>query len=196
MQGLSVGGKLLASFFQTVSARTAGFSTVDTSALLTFTLFLMILLMLIGGSPGSTAGGIKTTTVGIMMATLWSTLRGRRDVSLFYRRIPPQIVLRAFIMAFLAMLLVVVFTLILLYLEGGGFMPTLFEVVSGLATVGLSTGDGESRSLTALFSDFGKLFMILAMFIGRLGPLTLGIGAFGAPRHERHRFPEERVMIG
>ncbi len=73
---------------------------------------------------------------------------------------------------------------------------TLFEVVSGMATMGLSTGDGGSRSLVATFSDFGKYLMILAMFIGRLGPLTIGIGAIGTPRHERYRYPEEKVMIG
>ncbi len=196
MANLSIGGKLVASFFQAVSARTAGFSTLNISAMFNFTLFLMILLMLMGGSPGSTAGGLKTTTVGVMLASLWTTIRGRRDVSIMNRRIPSVIVSRAFMLTYMAMLLLAGFTLLLLYVEGREFFPTLFEVVSGLATVGLSMGDGGSRSFTALFSDFGKLCMVVVMFIGRLGPLTIGIGAFGATRKERVRYPEEKILIG
>jgi len=196
MDGLSISQKLMASFFHAVSARTAGFNTVNVSRMFPFTLYFIVMLMLIGGSPGSTGGGIKTTTFGIMMVALWSTMRGRRDVTLFYRRIPPEIISRAFFLAFLAMLLVTGFTLILLYTEQKGFIMMLFEVTSGMATVGLSTGDGGVRSLTALFSDFGKLVMILAMYVGRLGPLTIGIGGIGTARHERYRYPEEKVIIG
>lgn len=196
MGGLSGGEKIMAAFFQAVSARTAGFNTLDIPGLLTFSLFFLMLLMLMGGSPSSTAGGIKTTTIGIMFAALWASLHGRRDVCLFHRRVPSELVSRAFMLTYLAMLLVAVFTLLLLYLEEKDFLPTMFEVVSGLATVGLSTGDGGSRSLAALFSDAGKLLMVLAMFVGRLGPLTIGIGAFGVPRPERYRFPEEKILIG
>ncbi|MCI0526915.1 MAG: Trk family potassium uptake protein, partial [Nitrospira sp.] len=196
MEGLSTSGKIMASFFQSVSARTAGFNTMDVSRMFPFTLYFIVLLMLIGASPGGTGGGIKTTTFGIMMVALWSTMKGRRDVTLFYRRIPLEVVARGFFLAFLAMLLVTGFTLVLLYTEGNGFIMTLFEVASGMGTVGLSTGDGGVRSLTALFSDFGKLVIILAMFIGRLGPLTIGIGGIGATRHERFRYPEEKVIIG
>jgi trk system potassium uptake protein TrkH len=196
MEDLSTGEKVMASFFQSASARTAGLNTADVSRMFPFTLYFIVMLMLIGGSPGSTGGGIKTTTFGIMMVALWCTMRGRRDVTLFYRRIPPEIISRAFFLAFLAMLLITGFTLVLLYSEEKGFIMTLFEVVSGMATVGLSTGDGGARSLTALFSDFGKLVMILAMFIGRLGPLTIGIGGIGTVHHERYRYPEEKVIIG
>lgn len=196
MQGLSMGEKVMASFFQTISARTAGLNTVDISRMFPFTLYFIVMLMLIGGSPGSTGGGIKTTTFGIMMVALWSTMRGRRDVTLFHRRVPPEVISRAFFLAFLAMMLVTGFTLVLLYTEEKSFIVTLFEVASGMATVGLSTGDGGTRSLAATFSDFGKLVMILAMFIGRLGPLTIGIGGFSAIRHERYRYPEEKVIIG
>jgi len=196
MQGLSIGERMMASFFQAVSSRTAGFSTVAVSTMFPFTLYFIIMLMLIGGSPGSTGGGIKTTTFGIMILALWSTMRGRRDVTLFNRRISPEVISRAFFLAFLAMLLITGFTLVLLYVEEKGFIVTLFEVVSGMATMGLSTGDGGVRSLTAVFSDFGKLLMVLAMFIGRLGPLTVGIGTIGTTRHERYRYPEEKVIIG
>jgi trk system potassium uptake protein TrkH len=196
MDGLSTGEKVMASFFQSVSARTAGFNTVDLSRMFPFTLYFIVMLMLIGASPGSTGGGIKTTTFGIMMVALWSTMKGRRDVTLFCRRIPFEVIARAFFLAFLAMLLVTGFTLVLLYTEEKVFIMTLFEVASGMGTVGLSTGDGGVRSLTALFSDFGKLVMILAMFIGRLGPLTIAIGGIGTTRYERYRYPEEKVIIG
>ncbi len=196
MEGLSTGEKVMASFFQSVAARTAGFNTVDVSRMFPFTLYFIVLLMLIGASPGGTGGGIKTTTFGIMMVALWSTMKGRRDITLFYRRVPLEVIARAFFLAFLAMLLVTGFTLVLLYTEGKGFIMTLFEVASGMATVGLSTGDGGVRSLTALFTDFGKLVMILTMFIGRLGPLTIGIGGLGTTRRERYRYPEEKVIIG
>ena len=196
MAGLSTGEKWMASLFHAVSARTAGFTTMDLSSAFTFTLFFMILLMFVGGSPSSTGGGVKTTTLGITLAALWATIKGKRDVTLFRRRIPPGTIHRAFLLIFIAVIMVSVFTLVLLIVEGRGFMPTLFEVVSGLATVGLSTGDGGSLSLSALFSDFGKLVMVLAIFIGRLGPLTIGIGAFQSLQRERLRFPEEKVIIG
>lgn len=196
MQGLTGWEQLMTSFFHSVSARTAGFNTMDVSMMFPFTLYFIVMLMLIGGSPGSTGGGIKTTTFAVMIIALWSTMRGHRDVTLFYRRIPPEIISRAFFLAFQAMLLVTGFTLVLLYTEEKSFIFTLFEVASGMATVGLSTGDGGARSLSAVFSDFGKLVMVLAMFIGRLGPLVIGIGAVGTPRHERYRFPEEKVIIG
>jgi trk system potassium uptake protein TrkH len=196
MLGLSVPGKLMAAFFQSVAARTAGFNTMNFSSMFPFTLYFIVILMLIGASPGGTGGGIKTSTFGIMLAALWSTMRGQRDVTLFHRRIPPEVISRAFFLAFWAMLMVTSFTLLLLYTEKKNFIATLFEVASGMGTVGLSTGDGGVRSLSALFSDFGKLIIIVAMFLGRLGPITIGIGVIGTPRHERHRYPEEKVIIG
>ncbi len=186
----------LTSFFQTISIRTAGFSTIDIAALSEPTLYLLILLMFVGGSPGSTGGGIKTTTLAVMVVSLWSTMKGREDVTLFYRRIPPRVVANAFFLAALAMILVTGETLLLLYTEEKEFLPTLFEVTSAAGTVGMSTGDGLGRSFCALFSDFGKSVIVVTMLLGRIGPLLIGMSALSQTRRARFRYPEEKVMIG
>lgn len=186
----------LTSFFQTISIRTAGFSTTEISVLSQPTLYLLILLMFVGGSPGSTGGGIKTTTLAVMVVSLWSTMKGREDVTLFYRRIPPRVVANAFFLAAIAMILVTGETLLLLYTEGKRFLPTLFEVTSAAGTVGMSTGDGAGRSFCALFTDFGKWVIVVTMLLGRIGPLLVGMSALTQTHRPRFRYPEEKVMIG
>ncbi len=184
------------SIFQSVSARTAGFNTVDIGSLTTPSLFLMIFLMYVGASSGSTGGGIKTGTFGVLLLSLWSVLRGRMDVAVFHRRISQDIVMKAFFMASLAGLIIVVMNLVIVVREKTEMLPALFEVVSAFGTVGLSTGDGGARSLSALFSDTGKIIIILTMFIGRLGPLTVGLATMQRQETERIRFPETKVLIG
>ena len=188
--------RIMVAAFQAVSGRTAGFGTVDTSLLTDSTLYFVVLLMFIGGSPGSTGGGIKTTTFGTIVMALWATMRGYRDVMVFYRRIPADTVAKAFYLAGLAILLVSVATLILEFVEQRGFLDTLFEVMSAAATVGMSTGDGASRSLSASFSDGGKLLIALLMLIGRIGPLAISIAIVGGHQHARFRYAEEKVVIG
>lgn len=186
----------LTALFQSVSARTAGFNTIDIGTLSAPALYLLVLLMFIGGSPGSTGGGIKTTTVAIMAGALWATMRGRNDVTLFYRRIPPQAIAKAFFLAASAMILITGITLLLLYSEGQTMIRTLLEVTSAAATVGMSTGNGGSLSFCALFSDFGKTVIILTMFLGRIGPLAIGITATSHVQRSRYRYPEGKIMIG
>jgi trk/ktr system potassium uptake protein len=186
----------LTALFQSVSARTAGFNTIDIGILSAPALYLLVLLMFIGGSPGSTGGGIKTTTVAIMAGALWATMRGQNDVTLFYRRIPPQAIAKAFFLAASAMILITGTTLLLLYSEGQTMIRTLFEVTSAAATVGMSTGNGENLSFCALFSDFGKTVIILTMFLGRIGPLVIGITATTHVQRSRYRYPEGKIMIG
>ncbi|HSG05909.1 MAG TPA: potassium transporter TrkG, partial [Nitrospiria bacterium] len=142
----------LTSLFQTVSIRTAGFSTTAIAPLSEPTLYLLILLMFVGGSPGSTGGGIKTTTLAVMIVSLWATMRGREEATIFYRRIPSMVIAKAFFLAALAMMLVTGETLLLLYTEGQPFLRTLFEVTSAAGTVGMSTGDGAGRSFCAVFT--------------------------------------------
>jgi trk system potassium uptake protein TrkH len=154
------------------------------------------MLMMVGGGSGSTAGGIKVTTLGVVLASLWSTLRGRERVTIFYRTVPQSIVQKSFFLAFTAFFLVTGVTWLLLLLEGTRFLPTLFEVASAVATVGLSIGDGAGRSFCAGFGDSGKLLVALCMFIGRLGPLTIGIAVLKTERQQHYRRPEERVLIG
>jgi len=193
---LPFGEQILVAYFHSVSARTAGFNTVDLSLMATPTLYLLILLMIVGGSPGSTAGGIKTTTFGIVCASIWATLRGRADVMMFHRRIPQEIVMKSFILAAVAWGLVTGFTMVLSYSENLDFLKTLFEVASAAGTVGLSTGNGDVLSLSALFSDFGKALIIMTMFLGRLGPLALGLFAVRTHEELRYRYAEAKVVIG
>ena len=193
---LPFGEQVMVAYFHSVSARTAGFNTVDLSLMGRPALYLLILLMFIGGSPGSTAGGIKTTTFGIIVASIWGTLKGRADVMIFHRRIPQEVVTKSFVLAALAWGLVTGLTMVLSYSESQEFLRTLFEVASAAGTVGLSTGDGGVLSLSALFSEFGKLIIIVTMFLGRLGPLLLGLFAVRTHEELRYRYAEARVVIG
>ena len=193
---LPLGEQILVAYFHSVSARSSGFNTVNLSLMGPPALYLIILLMVVGGAPGSTAGGIKTTTFGIIVASLWSTLKGRADVMMFHRRIPQEIVMKAFVLAALAWGLVTGFTMVLSYSEKQEFLRLLFEVASAAGTAGLSTGNGGVLSLSALFSDFGKCIIIVTMFIGRLGPLTLGLFAVRTHKELRYRYAEARVVIG
>ncbi len=188
--------KLMVAAFQAVSGRTAGFGTVNVSLLAESTLYFVVFLMFIGGAPGSTGGGIKTTTFGTIVMALWATMRGHRDVMVFHRRLPADIVAKAFYLAGLAIVLVSVATLILAFVEQQGFLSTLFEVTSAAATVGMSTGDGASHSLSAAFSDGGKLLIALLMLIGRIGPLAISIAVIGGIHHVRFRYAEEKMVIG
>ncbi len=197
LQNLSWMDQGLTALFQTVYGRTAGFSSMEVASLSTPTLYLLVILMFVGGGPGSAAGGIKVTTLAIMVIALWATMRGHHEnVTVFYRRIPAHVIAKAFFLAAIGMMLVTGVTLLLLYSEGQTMLRTLFEVTSAAGTVGMSTGDGGSRSFSSLFSDFGKWVIIATMFLGRIGPLAIGITSMQRPRPERVRFPEEKIMIG
>jgi trk system potassium uptake protein TrkH len=195
LAGLPEWRRPLASYFQVVMTRTAGFNMVDIGALNAVTLYMFILLMFIGGSPNGTAGGIKTTTFATMMIALWAMIRGHEDVTAFHRRLSPSIVARAFQLALMAFLLTTGVTLAILLLENRIFLNTLFEVMSAFGTVGLSMGDGGVLSYSALFSEPAKLLIIVTMFIGRIGPLTIG-AALIQPQHMRYRLPEGKCLIG
>lgn len=196
LQKLSWTDQGLAALFHSISARTAGLNTIDIGSLTAPSLYLLTILMFIGAGPGSTGGGIKTTTVAIMTVALWSTMRGHEEATLFYRRISLQVIAKAFFIATIAMILVTGMTLLLLYSEGQSMIRTLFEVASAFGTVGLSTGDGGVLNFCALFSAFGKVIIILTMFLGRIGPIAIGVTAMQRPRHERFRYPEGKIMIG
>ena len=192
----TVGEQLLVSYFHSVSARTAGFNTIDMSVVAAPTLYLLILLMIVGASPGGTGGGIKTTTFGIICASIWGTLRRHADVMMFHRRIPQELVIKSYVLSVLAFSLVTGFTMLLTYSENQSFIRLMFEVASAAGTVGLSTGNGGVLSLSALFSDFGKCLIIATMFLGRLGPLAIGL--FTVKTHEdlRYRYAQARVVLG
>jgi len=196
LAAMPFGEQFLASYFHSVSARTAGFNSIDLGLVGVPTLYFLVLLMLIGGSPGSTAGGIKTTTFGIICASIWGTLKGHADVVMFYRRIPTELVTKSYVLAALALGLVTGFTMLLSYSEDQPFLRIMFEVASAAGTVGLSTGNGGVLSLSALFSDVGKCVIIVTMFLGRLGPLAIGLFAVKTHEDLRYRYPEARVVLG
>ena len=195
LQPLSIGERLATAHFHAMS-RTAGFTTIDISAMNDATLYFLLLLMTIGGSPGSMSGGIKTTTFAIIWLTIWAVLRRRHDIEIFHRRIPRELVVRAFCLCILAFTAITLFTLVLAFTEERPFLSIMFEVTSAMGIVGMSLGDGDGRSFSALFTDFGKLVIIASMLIGRFGPLLIGLFAIYTTTTPRYRFPESRVMIG
>jgi trk system potassium uptake protein TrkH len=185
--------RLSAALFQSVTARTAGFNTVDIGLLPPASLLLLTLLMFIGGSPGSCAGGVKTTALAISLAEFRAKLRGEEEVVLLERRVPKPVLDRTVVLMRLAVLWNLLGLLILLTTEAGrggaGFQEVLFEQISAFGTVGLSTGLTDKLSLP------GRLWLIATMFVGRVGPLTLAWGILpGRPSHVR--YPADRILIG
>ncbi len=191
LANLSEGYRWLAAFFHSITARTAGFNTLPTPSFAPPTLFLLCVLMFIGASPGSTGGGIKTTTFGSLVALVVSRLRGRERITLFGRTLPTRVAHQAAMVFFLGVAVVAAGTLILLVLEPDkSFMQLLFEEISAFATVGLSTG------ITPALSDGGKLVLIVTMLLGRIGPLTFLTAIMLRRRAARIKYPEEEIMIG
>lgn len=196
---LPLGEQVLAAFFQSVTTRTAGFNTVDFGALAPGTLFLVMIFMFIGGSPGSCAGGIKTTTLGVLAVATATRLKGLRHANVFARTLAPETVRNALTIALFGTTVVIagLFALLLLEVPGRSleeeralFIDYLFETVSALGTVGLSTG------ITADLSPASRLLVSLLMFLGRLGPLTIGAAVASAGRTHDWQHPEEEVMVG
>ena len=190
MGNLPFGQKILSSFFLSVTPRTAGFNTLPTGALQSSTLFFIIVLMFIGASPGSTGGGIKTTTFGVMIITLWNKITGKSDIEIYNRRIEEDDVLKALSITLLALGLVVMVTMILTVTEDSEFLDIFFETVSAFGTVGLSTG------VTSTLSDFGRILITLTMFAGRVGPLTLAVAFAEREVKGVYHYPKEKIMVG
>lgn len=191
LEGLSPAGRITASFFQSVTTRTAGFNTLDLSALRSETLEWMVLLMFVGGSPGSTAGGIKTTTLAILLLAAVAQTRGRNEVEAHGRSIPNPRILQSVSLVVVAAASVWLLSVVLNYLEPHNFDRVLFEATSALATVGLSTG------ITAALSTPSRLLICLAMLAGRVGPLTLAISLLHQEAQKQAiKYPPEDVAIG
>lgn len=177
------------SYFQSITARTCGFRTVDVADLASPTLLLLMFLMFVGGSPGGTAGGIKTMALLLFVAATYSFLRGREEVILFGRTIPMPIIRRAFAILICACTAILISSIILLYTEAAEFEQIIFEVFSAFGTVGLSSG------ITPELSPAGKIVVIVLMFIGRLGPMTLALVLIKG-RVQRVSYPKEKVAVG
>ncbi|GBF34940.1 potassium uptake protein [Desulfocucumis palustris] len=192
LKGLTPWGKCLASFFQSVTPRTAGFNTIDISHLHSYTLFFIIILMFIGASPGSTGGGIKTSTFALLGLSVLSLTRGKSNTQLFKRTITQDQVIKALAVLLLAILLIVVVSIALMAVEREeNFLLVLFETVSAFGTVGLSMG------LTPELSPAGRLLIIMTMFLGRVGTITAVFALTQrTKRREKIKYPEDKVMVG
>lgn len=183
--------KLLNSFFASVSPRTAGFNSVVTTDMTMASKFLTIILMIIGGSPGSTAGGLKTVTCGILFLTVLSVIRGREDTEVFGRRFTKEVVYKSFTIVFIALALVIGVTMVLSYTEvGASFIDLLYEATSALGTVGLTLG------LTPKLSSIGKVLIMIMMYLGRVGPLTVMLALTRKKKKTGYKYPEGKILIG
>lgn len=189
--------KILTAAFQSTTLRTAGFTTISQNGLMESSKLISCILMMIGGSPGGTAGGIKTVTVAIIFCSVWSVIRNRQDVNVFQRNLSTNILLKALTIILLMLLLWVGSTALLSITEQNSLYPhtfidLLYETSSALGTVGLTTG------ITPFLSNLGKILLMLCMFIGRIGPITIMISL----ANRKHlmdtsiRYPSEDVMIG
>jgi trk system potassium uptake protein TrkH len=195
---LGPAGKAMAGWFQSVTARTAGFNTIDFGQVRGPTLLLTMGLMLIGGAPGSCAGGIKVTTALVIFAALRARTRGRESVALLFRTVPRETVTRAMQILMLSLLFLIVVTISLAITEEspsriGGRADRLTvlwcESISAFATVGLSTG------ITPTLTPTGQFLIILTMFVGRLGPLAVALAVI-RPSPQSFEYPKEELAVG
>ena len=191
--------QILASLFQSITPRTAGFNTVDIGQLTNATVLMMIVLMFIGASPGSTGGGIKTTSATLLTLLIWSKWKGSEEVNIWNRTIPKDLITRTISIIFAAAFAVFLITSVLLLAEAENLQPLqsrhffveyLFETTSAFGTVGLSMG------VTPKLNDLQKLAVILIMFAGRVGPLTLAFSLARRSTKKGITYAEESVMVG
>jgi len=189
--GFDADEKILASFFQVVTARTAGFNTMNLNALGFAAIFLLISLMFVGASPGSTGGGVKTSTIGVVTAFLKSKIQARDSVNIFYRTLPTEVITKAFTLVTLSIGVIFTASFLLFITQPGALMhEVFFEVFSAFGTVGLSLG------ITSELTVASKIIVIITMFIGRIGPLMLLYALSRAKAYGRFEYGEETVMIG
>ena len=177
----------LDAFFQSVTTRTAGFNTVDLNALHGTTIFLFLILMFIGASPGSTGGGIKTTNFFIMIYTVLSVLKGKQEVVYHNRTISTRTILKAFATTISYFIILSAGTLLLMDLQEFGLKESLFEAVSAMGTVGLSLG------ITPLLGAGGKWVIIILMFVGRLGPASFALAVSARRKEIKIQYPEAEI---
>lgn len=190
MGDLSLQGKMLSALFQSITPRTAGYNTLPIGELYKQTLFLIIILMFIGASPASTGGGVKTSSLAVIAAAVWSMVKGAETPQLFERRLAEQIVYKAFSLMFFSLLLITFITMGMCITEEAQFLNILFEVTSAFGTVGLSTG------ITTGLTTPGKIMIIITMFAGRVGPLTLAFALGQTKLKTLYKNPEGKVIIG
>jgi potassium uptake TrkH family protein len=186
-----LGGKIIESLFQSVTCRTAGYNTVNIGMLSQSVLLVFILLMFIGASPGSTGGGIKTTTFALLFKSALATIRGKKNVEMFRHSIPFDLIDKAYSIVLFSTALICISLIALLITDGNlGFLNLLFEEISAFGTVGLTTG------ITSSLTDPGKYIIILTMFIGRIGPLTMALVLSKRVIFNKYRYSSVNVQVG
>ncbi|TDT61045.1 TrkH family potassium uptake protein [Fonticella tunisiensis] len=192
MGNLSMKGKILASLFASITPRTAGYNSIPTDGMTTAGQFLTIILMFIGASPGSTGGGIKTSTATLIFMTVIAVVRGREDTEIFKKRINKAMVYRALAISVISFTLVMVVTFILSITEQGKFIEFLYEATSAFGTVGLTLG------ITPKLTTIGKVAVLLTMYAGRVGPLTLALAFASRQQLESSsiKYPEDKILVG
>ncbi|MBN1870485.1 MAG: hypothetical protein JW847_07930 [Candidatus Omnitrophica bacterium] len=190
--GLTVKERIMYSSFQIISASTTtGFNTIDIGTLSNAALWLIVILMFVGACPGGTAGGIKTTTFGLVGVSVYSLLRGRDNVNVFYRRVPADVIMRSYAILMIVLIWVAVAMAILIVTESSAsFQAILFEITSAVGTVGLSAG------ITSSLSTAGKIVIILTMFLGRVGPIAIGYSLIGKPRPVNYTYSKAQILVG
>ncbi|MDD5190989.1 MAG: TrkH family potassium uptake protein [Dehalococcoidales bacterium] len=182
--------KILNAFFHSVTPRTAGFASLNVGAFAVYSLFFTMFLMFVGGASGSTAGGVKVNTFGMLVATVTGTLQGKDRAGAFGREFTTQQIYRALTLLILSGAIISVFVFILSITEKFTFLQLLFETVSAFGTVGLSTGITPELSVT------GKILISIMMFIGRIGPLTLVLSLAQRQKTSEYKYPQETIRIG
>jgi len=188
---MSLGNQLMASLFQSVSTRTAGYNTIDQTLMTEASEALTILLMFIGGSPGSTAGGVKTITVAVLLFGAFSGLCGRQETVVCKRSIPLQQIMSALSLVMVALTCIITGSFVISLVEQAPFFAVVYETVSAFATVGLT------MSLTPTLSTFSHLILIVLMYMGRIGILTIGFGIMtNRNASAKIRYPDANLMIG
>ncbi|MGL4731826.1 MAG: TrkH family potassium uptake protein [Clostridium sp.] len=195
MKNMGLKERTLASFFASVSPRTAGFNSISLTGLTIPSVFLTIILMFIGGSPGSTAGGLKTSTAGILYMTVKSVISGREDTEIFKKRINKDMVYKSFAIMIIALGLVITVTVLLAITQsssGEPFESYIFEATSAFGTVGLTMG------LTQKLNTIGKIIVALTMYAGRVGPLTLVLAISMKKKSKKLsiKYPEDKILVG
>lgn len=183
--------KILSSYFAAVTPRTAGFNSISTSDMTTAGIFLTMILMFIGGSPGSTAGGIKTSTTGLLIMTVVSVIKGKEDTEIFKKRINKEVIYRVFAIVVISLSLIITVTMLLSITETGfPFEYFLYEAISAFATVGLTLG------LTPKLTCIGKIVLAMTMYAGRVGPLTLALALSNNKKKSTIKYPEDKILVG
>ncbi len=183
-------GKLMAALFQSVTLRTAGFATIPQECFRSSSCLAYLVLMFIGGSPAGTAGGVKTVTIVLLIASMFANIKGRTDVSVMHRKIADDIIRRCVAIVTFSFSVLLILTVALLAVQQSNFLDTLYEMTSAIATVGLS------RGLTGALTPLGKLIVALTMYLGRIGPITLALVFNSRGSSDHVNYPESKVIIG